>query len=423
MTHHKAVESALSPYRVLDLARGGCCLAGKYFADLGADVIKVEPPGGDPTRSIGPFYKDIPHPEKSLFWFSYNNDKRGITLDIETADGAELFKQLAKKADFVIESSPSGYMDSLGLGYKDLSAINPAIIMVSITPFGQTGPKSHYKGSDLTGWASGGVLYTMGDTDRPPVGITFMAQATLHAGTEAAAGALIAHYSRTFTGEGQHVDVSMQDTCIWLLQAVPEMYDMNKYIYKRAGADWVAGSGVARRQFYAVRDGYIAFTVIGGGLVGAVKATRAMVKFMEEDGMAPDWLVNYDWEHNYDTAHLTQEEVDRVDTYFIEWFKTKTKDELWSQAIGRGLLVAPLSDMKDVTENEQLKERNYWVTLEHPELNDGLTYPANLAALSETPGQLVRRAPLIGEHNDEVYSKELGISREKLANLKQAGVI
>ncbi len=136
MAYDRNYEMALSPYRVLDLAQGGCCIAGKYFGDLGADVIKVEPPGGDPTRNIGPFYKDIPDPEKSLFWFSYNNNKRGITLDIETCDGAEILKQIVKKCDFLIESFPAGYMDSLGLGYEDLSAVNPALIMVSITPFG-----------------------------------------------------------------------------------------------------------------------------------------------------------------------------------------------------------------------------------------------------------------------------------------------
>jgi len=423
MTHHEKSEMALSPYRVLDLAQGGCCLAGKYFGDLGADVIKVEPPGGDPTRNIGPFYHDIPHPEKSLFWFSYNNNKRSITLDIETEDGAGLFEQLVKISDFVIESFPAGYMDSLGLGYNDLSTINPSIIMASITPFGQTGPKSHYKGSDLTGWASGGVLYTMGDPDRPPINLTFTPQATLHAAAEATAGALIAHYHRAQTGEGQLVDVSLQDTCIWVLQAVAEMYDMNKYIYKRAGAQWVTGSGVGRRQCFQVKDGYIAFTIIGGGLVGAVKATRAMVQWMKEDGMAPDWLVDYDWEHNFDTVHLTQEEVDRVEAPFIEWLKTKTKDELWSQAIGRGLLIAPLTDMKDLAEDEHLKERNYWAELEHPELNDVLTYPVNLATMSETPGRLLRRAPLIGEHNEEVYLKDLGIPKEKFIMLKEIGVI
>jgi len=128
---------------------GGCLVGGENFADLGADVIKVEPPRGSPSRNVGPFYKDVPDPEKSLFWFAYNTSKRGITLDIEKADGQETFKRLVKTADIIIESFPVGYMDGLGLGYSVLEELRPEIVMTSITPYGQSGPKAHYKGSDL----------------------------------------------------------------------------------------------------------------------------------------------------------------------------------------------------------------------------------------------------------------------------------
>ncbi len=263
----------------------------------------------------------------------------------------------------------------------------------------------------------------MGDPDRAPIGITFMHQAALHAGAEAAVGALIANNYRRSCGEGQHVDVSMQDTCIWILQATPEMYEMNGFIYRRAGGKWVTGSGLGRRQFYACKDGYVAFVVIGGGLVGMVKSTKAAVKWMEEDGMATDWLVKYDWEHNFDMSRVTQEEIDRVEAPFVEWFKTKKKGEIWAQAMKRGIMIAPLSDIRELLEDEHLKARNYWVKIPHPELNDTLTYPGNLNAFSKTPGRILRRAPLIGEHNEEVYLKDLGISREKLLILKQAAVI
>ena len=133
-------ETMLSPYRVLDLTDEKGLLCGKILGDLGADVIKIERPGGDPARNIGPFYHDEPDPEKSLFWFALNTSKRGITLDIEKADGKEIFKKLVKSADFVIESFAPGYLDKLGLGYSELERLNPGIIMVSITPFGQTGP-------------------------------------------------------------------------------------------------------------------------------------------------------------------------------------------------------------------------------------------------------------------------------------------
>src|SRR3972149_3813971 len=165
-------ESMLSPYRVLDLAGETALLAGKILGDLGADVIKVEKPGGDAARSIGPFYHDEPDPQKSLFWFSLNTSKRGITLNIESADGQEIFKKLVKGADFVLESFPPGYLDKLGLGYSALEKINPGIIMVSITAYGQTGPWKDWKPSDIVAWALGGEMNLVGDFDRPPIRVS-----------------------------------------------------------------------------------------------------------------------------------------------------------------------------------------------------------------------------------------------------------
>ena len=156
----------LSPYRVLDLTDDKGFLCGRILADLGADVIKVETPGGDPARNTGPFYKDIPDPEKSLFWFSYNTNKRSITLNLESLDGQDIFRNLSKTADFVIESFAPDYLDSLSIGYSALSEINPRIIMTSITPYGQTGPYRDYKAYDLTLQASGGLMYVSGDPDR-----------------------------------------------------------------------------------------------------------------------------------------------------------------------------------------------------------------------------------------------------------------
>ena len=136
-------DGAMGPYRVLDLTDENGLLCGKLFADLGADVIKVERPGGDPARNIGPFYKDVPDPEKSLFWFAYNTGKRSITLNIESSNGQQLLKRLVKSADFLVESFPPGYMDKLGLGYRALSELNPRLIMTSITAFGQTQRNQH----------------------------------------------------------------------------------------------------------------------------------------------------------------------------------------------------------------------------------------------------------------------------------------
>ncbi|MFA4837199.1 MAG: CoA transferase, partial [Dehalococcoidia bacterium] len=156
-------EQALSSYRVLDLTDEKGYLCGRILGDLGADVIKIEPPQGDPGRNIGPFYKDMSDPEKSLLWFSYNYNKRGITLDLTKGAGKEILKKLVKNADFLIESFPPGYLDGLGLGYEDLCEINERLVFTSITPFGQSGPYRDYKGPDLIGMALGGYLYLTGD--------------------------------------------------------------------------------------------------------------------------------------------------------------------------------------------------------------------------------------------------------------------
>jgi crotonobetainyl-CoA:carnitine CoA-transferase CaiB-like acyl-CoA transferase len=160
--------SFLGGYRVLDLTDEKGHLCGRLLGDLGADVIKIEPPEGDAGRNNGPFYKDLPHPEKSINWFFTNLNKRGITLDIETPDGRELFKRLVKTAHFVIESFEPGYMDRLGLGFEELENINPGIVMTSITPFGQRGPYAHYKTTDLVGVSMGGMTRLYGELDRPP---------------------------------------------------------------------------------------------------------------------------------------------------------------------------------------------------------------------------------------------------------------
>jgi len=156
-------EFLLSPYRVLDLTDERGLLCGKILADLGADVIQVEPPGGSSARNLGPFYRDQVHPEKSLFWWAYAANKRGITLDPGTADGKRLLLRLVKDAHFVIESYPPGYLAGLGLSYQELAATNPSLVMVSITPFGQGGPYAHYKAPDLVGMALGGFMYLTGD--------------------------------------------------------------------------------------------------------------------------------------------------------------------------------------------------------------------------------------------------------------------
>ncbi len=409
----------LSHCRALDLTDDTGFLCGKTLADLGADVIKIERPGGDPSRRIGGFWGDTPDPEKSLYWFAYNSNKRGITLNIESAEGREIFIKLVKTADFVIESFPPGYMDKLGLGYSSLSEINKGIIMASITPFGTEGPYRDYKDSDIVVMGMSGTLYQTGESDGPPVHIS-MPQACLHAGLDAAVGVMIAYYYREMTGEGQHVDVSMQQSAAWFQANAVPTWELNKRNLKRSGAFRAGMSKDAgQRQVWPCKDGYVFFNVIGGR-TGA-KTLSALVAWMDEDGGATDFLRNMDWD-NFDMFTVTREEMDNISGPVGEFFKRHTRKELLAGAVPRGVSIGPLSSMQDLLNDECLQARDFWVEIEHPELGTTITYPREFVKSSEIDCSTRFRAPLIGEHNQDVYN-EIGVSKQDLIKLEQGGII
>lgn len=412
--------SSLSPYRVLDLTDEKGFLCGKTLGDLGADVIKVEPPGGDPSRNIGPFYHDDPHPERSLSWFAYNANKRGITLNIETKDGQHIFKQLVKTADLVIESFPLGHMDKVGLSYPVLKETNPKIILVSITPFGQTGPYKDYKATDIVAIAMSALMDLCGDPDRPPVRTSFP-QAYLHAGAEAALGSMMALYHRELNGEGQWVDVSIRESVLPALMNARLFWDLNQVVLKRGGSFRVGLSTEARqRLIWQCKDGYVAFVIFAGAF--GAPTNRALVEWMESDGIADDFLKAMDWD-TFDMAMATQEQFDRFDQPIGRFFLKHTKAELYEGARQRHIMLYPVATVEDILGDLQLKERKFWEELEHPELGTALTYPGAFAKLSQTPCCLRFRAPLIGEHNTEVYQEELGFSPQELVILKEGGII
>ena len=412
-------EGLLAPYRALDLTDEKGLLCGKILADLGADVIKIERPGGDPSRNIGPFYHDIPDPEKSLHWFAYNTNKRGITLNIETADGRAIFKRLVETSDFVIESFDPGYLDRLGLSYQELSKINSRIIMVSITPFGQSGPYSGLKASDMVTFAMGALMSQCGDPDRPPVQVSFP-QSFVTAGTDAAEGAMVAFYYRQLTGEGQHVDVSAQESLVWNSGENVIEWGAMKLSAKRPGHMFLRPSGLNIPIIWECKDGYVDM-IINGGHVGA-RTNLRLVECMDSEGMASDYLKNFDWE-NWDWNTTTQQVMDSIAEPIAEFFKTHTKAEIQEEAVKRVIQLYPVFNAKETLENPQLAARNFWVNIEHDELNDTITYPGAFAQFSETPMKVWRRAPLIGEHNEEVYVKELRLSSQELTTLKARGVI
>lgn len=420
MNVKKNPDSLLSPFSALDLTDEKGFLCGRILGDLGADVIKIEKPGGDPARDIGPFYHDIPDPEKSLFWFAFNANKRGITLDIENPDGQEIFKQLVKSADFVIESFPPGYMDSLGLGYLALSEINPKIILTSITPFGQTGPYKDYKASDLIAMAMGGQMYLCGDPDRPPVRVSFP-QAYCHAGAQAAMGTMIAHIHRGRTGEGEHIDVSMQECVAMTLMYARLYWDILKVNIRRAGPMRVGlTAGISQRQIWPCKDGHVVYAMYGGRL--GAPTNRALVKWMDSEGMAPEFMKNKNWE-SHDMAKTTQEEMDSYEPFLSEFFMAHTRQELFDGAIERRAMLLPVATAEDLLENPQPKIRGFWSQVEHPELGSAITYPGPFAKLTETPLGIRCRAPLIGEHNKDIYEKKMGFSKKEMVTLKKSKII
>jgi len=411
------MESMLSPYRVLDLSDEKGLLCGRILGDLGADVIKVEKPGGDRTRNIGPFYKDDPHPEKSLYWDFYNYNKRGITLDIERKDGRKILRQLVARFDLVIESFPPGYLDSLGAGYETLKEINPNLIMTSITPFGQDGPSKDDKTSDLLAAAGGGLVYILGDEDRPPVRIT-AEQSYCQAGAQGAVASLMALYYRRTAGEGQHVDVSVQECMTWPLSYTIPFWDCLGQVWGRAGS-FQKRAGVKMKLLFPCKDGYVNYRLGVAALYG--RSQKNLVEFMNQRGCGFE-LKDIDWA-GIGIEALTQEEHDRWVKPVEEFFMRHTREELYEASLEYNFMLSPVNSPREVCEHRQLAARDYWVSLEHPHLGESVTYPGAFYRSTETEWKLRLRAPRIGEHNREIYQDELGFPSAKMEQLKQAGII
>jgi crotonobetainyl-CoA:carnitine CoA-transferase CaiB-like acyl-CoA transferase len=416
----KLGKGILGTCRVLDLTNEKGFLCGKILADLGADVIKIEPPGGEPSREIGPFFHSINNPEKSLNWFAYNLNKRGITLDIAAKEGKRVFEQLVQKADFVLESFAPGYLDCLNLNYANLSQINPRIIMTSITPFGQTGPYKNYEASDIEVMAMGGLMYITGNPDQPPLRIS-LPQAFLLASAHGAAASMVAYYYRETSGEGQHVDVSAQECVLWEIANAIPLWELNHSILQRAGS-FMAGrwNGTKQRLLWKCKNGYVLFYILGGAF--GVKTNRAIVKWMEEENIAPKYLKEFNWD-SFDMAVQTQEMQNQIEVHIDKLFSLFTKEQLYGEALKRGIMLCPVNTSKDILKNNQLKNRKYWIDINHPELSTDIKYPGAFAKLSETPLTIKKRAPLIGEHNLDIYRGELGLSDSELQSLKKTGII
>jgi benzylsuccinate CoA-transferase BbsE subunit len=403
-------SKALGDIRVLDLTNESGLYCTKLLADLGADVIKLEPPGGDPTRSIGPFLDDDPSPERSLFFFHFNTNKRSITLDIETRDGQELFRRLAANADVIVETFKPGYLDERGIGYRALRGVNPRIIVTSITPFGQVGPYRDYPATDLTALALGGVLLECGWPDRPPVTLGAL-QAYHQVGGQAATGTLVAVLARDSTSTGQHVDVSIQASMpVCLLTRIPTFLTTGEFEGRGGDIHRSSINGV-----FPCRDGYvdIRFRPRAG-------RWQRVVQWIDSAGMAQDLTDEKYIEFKYRSVPENAQHIDEV---FREFFMTMGKEELMDQAQRNGFEVGAIYTAEDLLRDPQLVARRFFVDVEHAELDRSLTYTGSPYRHSETPWNISRRPPNIGEHTAEILGNELGLGSEDLLTLKRAGVI
>lgn len=392
----------LSPYRVLDLSDERGLLCGHILAGLGADVVLVEPPGGSPARSVPPLLDDAPEGEQSLYWASYARNRRSIELDLDSAEGRRELRRLAASADILIESSDPGAMAARGLGHDDLAAVNPALVYVSITPFGQDGPKANYLSTDLTIAAASGTLHIAGYPDAPPVRVS-APQAWLHGGAEAAGAALVALGERERSGHGQHVDVSIQQAMNLgaMGQNVNTAADAPETVRVAGGA--VIGP-VTLRLIWEAKDGYVSLTFFFGNAIGPF--TSRLMEWICEEGGCDEATRDKDW---VAYAVLLQrgeepyEEFDRVVTVVSDFLKSKTKSELMREAQRRRLLILPVATVPEVLDNPQLEAREYWRSL--PVAGREALHPGPSVRLSALPAREERPAPRPGQHTAEVLAE------------------
>ena len=400
----------LPPYRVLDLSGPEAVFCGKLLADYGADVVRVEPPGGDPSRSRGPFAGDEEGPDRSLYFLFYNTNKRSITLDLQAERGRDLFRSLVPQADVIVESHPVGYLDSIGLGYEDLRQINPGIVMASVTPFGQTGPWKDYKSNDLIALASSGFMQITGEPDGPPMR-QGNDQSHFPGAQYAAASILSALYHRDFGGgEGQHIDVSLQEALItYYTDAHPALaWMLLGDNVTRVGA---TSTLVIPLGAYPSSDGWISAGII------TPREWDTLSEWIYEVTGDEEVLNEAYKGGNQDRAPYN----DIITALVIDFTTRYTSEYLFHEGQRRNLVFIPVNTVSDLLADPQLEASNFWFGIDHPETGT-LQYPQGVFD-SEEVSPATNAAPTLGQDNEAIYAGELGISEAELSSLKSEGVI
>ncbi len=405
-------KKALSGLKVLECAdfiAGPYC--GKLLADLGAEVIKVEKPDtGDDSRRHGPFPQDIPNPEKSGLFLYLNANKLGITLDVESSTGANILKELLKETDIFIEDKPPATTERLGLSYPNIRKVNPHAIMVSLTPFGQSGPYRDYKGYAINCSALGGQSVCAGEPGREPL-TPPLSLGHYQSGAAGAAAAMAAIFAREATGEGQHIDVSEAQVWATLHTGNQEsafvMHGMKRMRWGHRTP------GVYPYTILPCKDGFMSMIAIQG---------YQWKRFLEliGDGEVPGWYSN---EPRFqDRREISLKYADEMDGLLAPWLTTHTKEEIHHLCLEKRIPFSPVKNIKEVVNDKHLEVREYFVEIEHPAAGK-LKYPGAPCKFSETPWKMERPAPLLGEHNEEIYCHRLGYPREELVQLHRGGII
>ena len=387
--------AALAGLKVLDLSGPMGNYAGKLFGDLGADVILVEPPGGTALRFEPPFVDDTADIEASLAFAYANTSKRGITLDLDSERDRAAFRRLAADADLVIETFRPGTMARWGLDHATLARTNPRLVMTSITPFGQTGPYAQYQAEDIVGLAMGGLLWLGGYPETEPI-TSYGNQAYAGANLYGAVASLLALTSTEATGQGEHVDVSMQESVVMALETAAQFYDLEGSVKKRwGGRQRHAGTGV-----FPCKDGYIYF--MAGG-VGGNRFWKLSCDWFDEEAVPgsaqfrePQWLT-----HEF----LGTDEAKRIFAdVFVPYASRFTMEELYRKGQDRHVPIAPVSTPADLLKNPQLQHRGFFVEMTHAMRAEPFLAPGAPYRLDRTPWRISRPAPRLGEHNAEILA-------------------
>jgi crotonobetainyl-CoA:carnitine CoA-transferase CaiB-like acyl-CoA transferase len=404
----------LAPYRVLDLTDERGPLAGRVLAELGADVIRIEPPEGSGARRAGPRLAEGPESERSLAFAAYDQGKRSLVLDLHQArDGARLL-ELVAGADFVLDSGPPSLLDEAGLGFERLRAANPLLVHVRVTPFGVDGPAAHWPASDLTLAALGGPMSVQGDRDRAPIRIS-VPQVWRHAGAEAAVAALIAHARVRTTGEAAFVDVSAQSAMTWTMLNAMTAFPTQSYDFQRDGASLDIGP-TKFHLVHAAKDGYVV-ALCGGRLLNALRA------WLLESGVLDEaWLGREEWK-SYDYRIFRGGEFaipfDELVAKLREFFRTQTRAELFRRGLSLGVTIAPVMTLDDMLEFEQLKVRSYDRPLVLP-TGQTVRAPGPFAWPSKSRPTAPRPAPRLGEHSREILDELATSPRSRATRIDPA---